>query len=44
MPDKLDIVKKFLKFYEEELFDNADNLNIDNLNLKLKVHSVISKQ
>lgn len=36
MQDKLDIVKKFLKFYEEELFDKADNLNIDNFKFKTK--------
>lgn len=42
MPDKLDIVKKFLKFYEEELFDNADNLNIDNF--KFKTESAFSNK
>ena len=42
MQDKLDIVKKFLKFYEEELFDNADNLNIDNF--KFKTESAFSNK
>lgn len=36
LQDKLNIIKSFLKFYEEELFDKEDNLIIDNSKFKTK--------
>ena len=34
--DKLNIIKTFLKYYEDELFDKYDKLNIDNVKFKTK--------